>query len=166
MPHKPRLQLHICCFGGWGRGLEGSIRGPLRLLFRDLNACSQPQHRSSQYQQLLLVQDGMLHMQGTFFLLEKLKLTVLRRLLMRCCILHLEASAADTNPHHFPLGRLLVHPQTWHACLVATYYAYCFLCIVAQLKFALPVTALTQLQIRSIILPLMETTPHCAIQGI
>ena len=47
----------------------------------------------------------MLCVQGTFFLLEKLKLTVLRRLLMRCCILHLEASAADPNPHHFPLGK-------------------------------------------------------------
>ncbi|KAL3148084.1 hypothetical protein ABBQ38_014369 [Trebouxia sp. C0009 RCD-2024] len=50
--------------------------------------------------------DGNMHtfcVQGTFFLLEKLKLTVLRRLLMRCCILHLEANAADANPHHFPL---------------------------------------------------------------
>ena len=52
---------------------------------------------------------SMLHAQGTFFLLEKLKLTVLRRLLMRCCILHLEASAADPNPHHFPLGKHLLN---------------------------------------------------------
>ncbi len=45
--------------------------------------------------------------QGTFFLLEKLKLTVLRRLLMRCCILHLESCPPGTpNPHHFPLGKL------------------------------------------------------------
>ena len=46
-------------------------------------------------------------LQGTFFLLEKLKLTVLRRLLMRCCILHLESCPPGTpNPHHFPLGKL------------------------------------------------------------
>lgn len=42
--------------------------------------------------------------QGTFFLLEKLKLTVLRRLLMRCCLLHLESCPPNApNPHHFPL---------------------------------------------------------------
>ena len=46
-------------------------------------------------------------LQGTFFLLEKLKLTVLRRLLMRCCILHLTSCPPGTpNPHHFPLGML------------------------------------------------------------
>ena len=79
-------------------------------------------HRSTPHQHLLLLllQDGTLHMQGTFFLLEKLKLTVLRRLLMRCCILHLEASAAESNPHHFPLGKLLFHDSTWHDCSVKT----------------------------------------------
>lgn len=46
-------------------------------------------------------------MQGTFFLLEKLKLTVVRRLLMRCCLLYLESCPPNTaNPHHFPLGML------------------------------------------------------------
>ena len=58
------------------------------------------------------VQEGMVQhsrskmlLQGTFFLIEKLKLTVLRRLLMRCCVLHLEACApGDSAGHQFPLG--------------------------------------------------------------
>lgn len=80
---------------------------------------------------------SMLHLQGTFFLLEKLKLTVLRRLLMRCCILHLEANAADANPHHFPLGKPPPHSPLNSPTPETTVRAHgslldCLLCYVQQ----------------------------------
>ncbi|DBA71484.1 hypothetical protein WJX79_006638 [Trebouxia sp. C0005] len=59
--------------------------------------------------------------QGTFFLLEKLKLTVLRRLLMRCCILHLESCPQGTpNPHHFPLDNF-AHALQWQGQMDADF---------------------------------------------
>lgn len=111
MPHIPKLQLCTALdllFWAPGQGVRGAGGGQSEAYTavrvpRALHAAT-----SAQISTMPTMQGGMLHMQGTFFLLEKLKLTVLRRLLMRCCILHLEASAADTNPHHFPLGKLLV----------------------------------------------------------